>query len=167
MSPNPGRGPAQQQFVPVKSWAGFGNDVVEAQAWVGFGKVNVWALVPRGHHHLVLVAALVELGGFASTCQQKATKHLWSKPTCLKTAPGDGPDRLVLLLTVPKAWYTNANVKPYKLHPKLNISLGSDATVGRVLISDTFCYKAQRQTGLTVNEWLVWKDYMLWGTCRS
>lgn len=32
---------------------------------------------------------------------------------------------------------------------------------GEVLISDTFCYKVQRQTGLTVNEWLVWKDYAL------
>lgn len=30
-----------------------------------------------------------------------------------------------------------------------------------VLISDTFCYRAQQQTGLTVNEWLVWKDYAL------
>lgn len=54
--------------------------MVEAQAWVGFGKVNVWALVPRGYHHLVLVAALVELGGFASTCQQKATKHSSQNP---------------------------------------------------------------------------------------
>lgn len=31
---------------------------------------------------------------------------------------------------------------------------------GEVLISDT-CSSAQQQTGLTVNEWLVWKDNAL------
>lgn len=31
---------------------------------------------------------------------------------------------------------------------------------GEVLISDT-CHRAQQQTGLTVNEWLFWKEYTL------
>jgi len=32
---------------------------------------------------------------------------------------------------------------------------------GEVRISDTFCHRAQQQTGLNVNAWLVWKDYAL------
>lgn len=70
-------------------------------------------------------------GGLCFRLPAEGYKTLMVKTHFLKTAHSDGPDGLVLLLTVPKTQYTNINLKPYKLHTKLNVSLGSDAPVGR------------------------------------